>query len=732
MLSSVQGFVSRHRRGLAVTAGVTGGIYLMGKYAKSKLIEFQEKSASERTAKENMKRRFEQNQQDCVFTVLSLLPTLGDQLLHELNVELITAKLQQTRSQRSTPAPTPDSSMILPPKPAEGDASTEGANASEEEAKEAVTSESVDSHEGSKEVTDTKGDHEPTVDTIANGDSESHQTTNAATQSDTAAPETSNEDAQKESVVNGSVPENQVQQKEQEQNGSTTELQQAAQVVVKDEVTAALERRTKLELWNELKIMSFTRTITALYSLTLLTMLTQVQLNLLGRFTYVSSVVALSGTTDASYRVESPSTKGSLTSTNGLLDFQTEKKYLTFSYWLLHEGWRRWSEKVRVVVEDVIGGISLKRALGAKEFSNLLGEIRARLEYTEEDGKRVPVNMREYMLPDEPAEEREVLRAGGVDEFDLVVDPVLRSLLDETRDFIDSADFSTVLSATLTSTFARFNLALQPTFNPFLLMPPRSINASIEEIEDEEEIDREVPLATLLPLVARQVHLIINGVPNEYVESLSMVKELQAFSAIVYSSFSEDLIGSSNYSRPDLGSADTPETRHFHSNLYLSKCFSEENELWATEQDLLRNSSRILAPRSMAALRHAQFSAKAAQKPEIVTYEEIDSLVHGKVPEKVVLIDVREPGEVAKGVIPTSHHVPLGSIQEALALPDKDFEERFGFKKFGKDDEVIFYCRSGKRSGMAFDLAKQLGYKGVRNYSGSWLDYEAKTSNTSK
>ncbi|KAG0314161.1 peroxin, partial [Dissophora globulifera] len=221
-------------------------------------------------------------------------------------------------------------------------------------------------------------------------------------------------------------------------------------------------------------------------------------------------------------------------------------KYLTFSYWLLHEGWRRWSEKVRVVVEDVIGGISLKRALGAKEFSNLLGEIRARLEYTEEDGKRVPVNMREYMLPDEPAEEREVLRAGGVDEFDLVVDPVLRSLLDETRDFIDSADFSTVLSATLTSTFARFNLALQPTFNPFLLMPPRSINASIEEIEDEEDIDREVPLATLLPLVARQVHLIINGVPNEYVESLSMVKELQAFSAIVYSSFSEDLIGSSN------------------------------------------------------------------------------------------------------------------------------------------------------------------------------------------
>ncbi|KAF9275053.1 peroxin [Linnemannia elongata] len=150
--------------------------------------------------------------------------------------------------------------------------------------------------------------------------------------------------------------------------------------------------------------------------------------------------------------------------------------------------------------------------------------------------------MREYMLPDEASDEREVLRAGGVDEFDLVVDPVLRNLLDETRDFIDSADFTTVLSSTLATTFARFNLALQPTFNPFLLSPPQSGNSAvIAEIEDDEDIDRAVPLVTLLPLVSRQVHLIINGVPNEYVESLAMVKELQAFSAIVYSSFSEQL-----------------------------------------------------------------------------------------------------------------------------------------------------------------------------------------------
>ncbi|KAF9433220.1 hypothetical protein BGZ76_009735 [Entomortierella beljakovae] len=140
----------------------------------------------------------------------------------------------------------------------------------------------------------------------------------------------------------------------------------------------------------------------------------------------------------------------------------------------------------------------------------------------------------------------------------------------------------------------------------------------------------------------------------------------------------------------------------------------------------LYQTSRQFAPRSIIALRRAQFSVKASSKPEVVTFEEIDTLVQEK-EKKVVLIDVREAGEVAQGAIPTSHHVPLASIQEAFALSDKDFEQRFGFKKFGKEDEVIFYCRSGKRSGMAFDYAKQMGYKGARNYSGSWLDYEAKS-----
>lgn len=329
-----------------------------------------------------MKRRFEQNQQDCVFTVLSLLPTLGDQLLHELNVELITAKLHRSRSQRSTPALTPDGSVILTPKPAQSGftTTTTSVNGDEgnernkaESGEEQETSENKDG-EGSSEKKDGQDDQDSTKENHAsqasedgpeasedgpkaNGDSETHEANGVTADGDSKAEfEPEKETTQEESTVNGPGPEIKIEQQDKESvesqtaNGSeeaSAQLQKAA---------AAIDRRTKLELWNELKIMSFTRTVTALYSLTFLTLLTQIQLNLLGRFTYVSSVIALSNTTDASYRVESPAVKGSLTSTNGHLDFQTEKKYLTFSYWLLHEGWRRWSDKVREVINDVVGG----------------------------------------------------------------------------------------------------------------------------------------------------------------------------------------------------------------------------------------------------------------------------------------------------------------------------------------------------------------------------------------
>jgi len=42
-----------------------------------------------------------------------------------------------------------------------------------------------------------------------------------------------------------------------------------------------------------------------------------------------------------------------------------------------------------------------------------------------------------------------------------------------------------------------------------------------------------------------------------------------------------------------------------------------------------------------------------------------------------------------------------------------------------KDQELVVYCRSGKRSGMAQQLLRQAGFSNVRNLEGgmlAWMD----------
>lgn len=48
----------------------------------------------------SLRRRFEQNQEDCTFTVLALLPTATDNILAELETERITFELQQQKAAR--------------------------------------------------------------------------------------------------------------------------------------------------------------------------------------------------------------------------------------------------------------------------------------------------------------------------------------------------------------------------------------------------------------------------------------------------------------------------------------------------------------------------------------------------------------------------------------------------------------------------------------------------------
>ncbi|KAJ1925946.1 peroxin [Tieghemiomyces parasiticus] len=112
MFSSVYGYAKRHRKTMFITAGVVAGVYWVGQYAKRKLTEMQAAMAKDRMWQENLRRRFEQNQQDCTFTVMSLLPTLCEPILDAMNVEKLVQTLKEYRKGPildTSPLPTEDS-----------------------------------------------------------------------------------------------------------------------------------------------------------------------------------------------------------------------------------------------------------------------------------------------------------------------------------------------------------------------------------------------------------------------------------------------------------------------------------------------------------------------------------------------------------------------------------------------------------------------------------------------
>ena len=81
--------------------------------------------------------------------------------------------------------------------------------------------------------------------------------------------------------------------------------------------------------------------------------------------------------------------------------------------------------------------------------------------------------------------------------------------------------------------------------------------------------------------------------------------------------------------------------------------------------------------------------------------------------ENIHLVDVREPDERAEFNI-GGHFIPLGNIQMML-VDDIDTL---------KNEEVVCYCRSGKRSMQACMMLETFGFTNVKNLEGGMLGWQ--------
>ena len=75
--------------------------------------------------------------------------------------------------------------------------------------------------------------------------------------------------------------------------------------------------------------------------------------------------------------------------------------------------------------------------------------------------------------------------------------------------------------------------------------------------------------------------------------------------------------------------------------------------------------------------------------------------------EGYIILDVRTQEEYDQGHIPG-----------AILIPDTEIEERAEDVLTDKDQLILVYCRSGRRSKLASEILVELGYTNIREFGG--------------
>ncbi|KAE8212046.1 hypothetical protein CF327_g4263 [Tilletia walkeri] len=470
-------------RAVTVVVVGVGATYAATKYAFARIADIQRGISSQRRDTENLRKRFAQNQEDCTFTVLALLPTLDAALAKKYDVDAITRELSAKPAQASAPQqqsePTPES-------PAQPTTTTYA-----EAASSSVTADTTADVQNAEPASEPTAEPTPAPEAaieesavLVNAPEPETLQDTAADQkaaAESAAEPASDAPATEESAISVDAPEptaeplqgTSAEEKPEEQEAGTTAAQavepvaeatveesavladasepepaqattaeenaeptaepaaesasaptieesavlvdapepEAPQVEAKEpEVPATpapspeeilAQKRRKVELWNELKLVAFTRTLTTLYSIVLLSLQTHIQLNLVGRFNYLSSVTALAKSMSKDEDEWSPSGSGSSPAVpsfaqdeknsegssdpNDLLR-PVEQRYLTYSWWLLHRGALEIGTEVEAAVKHVLGTIPLKAELSLAELHRLVREVRRIVEWERVEG----------------------------------------------------------------------------------------------------------------------------------------------------------------------------------------------------------------------------------------------------------------------------------------------------------------------------------------------------------
>jgi len=256
------------------------------------------------------------------------------------------------------------------------------------------------------------------------------------------------------------------------------------------------DKEQKIAMWDRFKILTFTRTLSGVYGLVLLALHIRVQVNLVGRYLYLDSM--MNGDTHHELEPAFPST--------------TQKRYLAFAEYLLQDGLRGLVAFIQDSAETVVGPISLTHQLSYDDVLVIILIIRRSIESKLD-------RLLESLLPSEKEDfEKE--------------DPKLTMLLSETRNILEGTSFRSTLKQCLDRAFLHFTRNLRLSFVP-------DAQHTSSDHEDDKSLSMPTPLvemamAKLLPCINKQYSFALQSPQNEIMIALSSFEPLQNYNYSVF------------------------------------------------------------------------------------------------------------------------------------------------------------------------------------------------------
>ncbi|XP_028072499.1 peroxisome biogenesis protein 3-2-like isoform X1 [Camellia sinensis] len=252
----------------------------------------------------------------------------------------------------------------------------------------------------------------------------------------------------------------------------------------------------KLELWERLKILSFTRMVVSLWAMTMTSLYIRVQVNILGRHLYVDTARGL-GSFDLLEEAD-------------LIDRNDQQQFLASADFLSNYGLPTLISNMQAAASEVLKGKQLKDLFNTTVLHETITQI---LDVFM--SMRSPHHWVDYLMP-EDARSYKLVAFSNNGNPDLSDGTTFDQLMVETHAVLSSAEFGNVVDISLKTV----------------------VDELMEDIKvqlGEGNLSSGMPLAKLLPRIAQFSPLLLEEPSkNRFIQIIRNIAEVELFFTLLY------------------------------------------------------------------------------------------------------------------------------------------------------------------------------------------------------